>query len=120
MNWLLVFLGGGLGSIARYGVTLLTKQFHQGNWPWATFIANLLACILLVALVYLISPTEKEESALYAFLAVGFCGGFSTFSTFSYETSMLIQNGNWGLAFLNIFVSMTVGLGLFFFLTTKR
>ena len=120
MNWLLVFLGGGLGSVARYGITVITKGYYQGNWPWATFISNVLACILLVVLVYVLSPSEKEDNTLYMFLAIGFCGGFSTFSTFSYETSSLIQNGNIGIALLNILVSMAAGIGLFFLLSVKR
>ena len=120
MNWLLVFLGGGLGSVARYGITVITKGYYQGNWPWATFITNVLACILLMVVVYVLSPSEKEDNTLYMFLTIGFCGGFSTFSTFSYETSALIQNGHWGVALLNIILSVAVGVGVFFVLTVKR
>jgi CrcB protein len=120
MNWILVFFGGGLGSVARYGISQLIKGWYDGNWPWATFISNVLACLALIILFLILPPSEKKDTPLYTFIAIGFCGGFSTFSSFSYESSLLIQNGNTGIAFLNMFVSVAVGVGILYFFSIRR
>lgn len=108
MAYFWVFLGGGLGSIFRYGIA---KQLSpaQLNWPWATFIANLLACLILGFLVAL-NAKGLLKSNLQYLLMTGFCGGFSTFSTFAYESFILFQNGQPTAAFLNIIGSFVFGL----------
>ncbi|MCL4117325.1 UNVERIFIED_CONTAM: hypothetical protein GTU68_010007 [Idotea baltica] len=79
--------------------------------PWATFLANLISCILLGALLTLLS---KSPPSVRLFWMVGFCGGFSTFSTFTAETYTLIEAGQWSYAVLNIFGSLTICLAGFF------
>lgn len=116
-NFLLVFLGGGLGSICRYAIGLWMQPW-QGRFPWATLAANGLACLVLGALLgWHLSGSLPERQKLL--LATGFCGGFSTFSTFTAETWQLFQNGQPASALLNTVVNLAMCLlclllGLYF------
>ncbi len=109
-NFFLIFLGGGLGSLARYGVGRgLAAQ--SVNLPYGTLAANVLACLILGFFTGWMALRESELSTHYrAFLAVGFCGGFSTFSTFSNETLALLLNDRWGDAVFNIVLSVVLCL----------
>jgi len=83
LNFFWVFLGGGLGSICRYGISKLLSGNHF-DFPLATLLANIISCIILG---YLFGVTLKAGLTNQAKLLwmTGFCGGFSTFSTFSLE-----------------------------------
>lgn len=111
-NYLLVFLGGGLGSVCRYAIAHLMSGMKL-QFPWATILANVLACFVLGALVAL-SMKNKVSDGLFFFLMIGFCGGFSTFSTFTNETFQLFETAEYGRAFLNVGVSLLVCLGSLF------
>lgn len=109
MNLLLVVLGGGIGAGGRYllGGWL---QLQLGNgFPWGTFAVNALGS-LLIGLVFGLARTKAIASGTTLFLAVGVLGGFTTFSTFSYETLRLITNGNLGASMLNAAGQLSVGL----------
>ena len=108
MNYLLVFIGGGLGSICRYWISVLLKN-QNFIFPWATFVANAFSCIVLGALVGWSLKNGANDFQKYL-LMIGFCGGFSTFSTFSNETFQLLQSGNLLYAFGNILLSLVVCL----------
>lgn len=97
----------------RYAISMLVlnNTSVKGAALLATFCSNLLACILLAVLIRLNEAGEFSKP-LYLFLAVGLCGGFSTFSTFSYETYYFWSKGDWEYAALNVVISVTVGLGL--------
>ena len=106
MSYLYVFLGGGLGSVCRY---LLARWIPSETFPWATLAANILSCIILGALVALAS--RSFLSAPYRLLLVtGFCGGFSTFSTFSNECLQFLKMGQYWAVALYVGLSLAAGL----------
>ncbi len=110
MLFVAIFLGGGLGSVTRYGVS----QFSSPNFPFGTLIANVLACLIMGLTIYSLSDKIEANSFLRAFVVIGFCGGFSTFSTFSYETFELFKNGNIGVAVFNILINIAFCLLVFY------
>lgn len=104
MNYILVFLGGGIGSVLRYGLAQGLKRYAF-DFPLATLLANGLSCILLGYTLSLFSNQHISEQQKLL-LITGVCGGFSTFSTFTNETFLLAQNENLFLAIFNIFINL--------------
>jgi CrcB protein len=107
-NFLVVFLGGGLGSIARYGISRLFPLLYTGTFPWATMVANILACLALGWVVGFAGSKQLFSHGTVLFWTVGFCGGFSTFSTFSRETITLFDSGNLVQAGLYVIGSIVI------------
>lgn len=104
MEWLAVFIGGGLGSLARFAIArLLDSRLYA--FIWATPVTNLISCVILGVLLGLLT---KSAPGVRIFWMVGFCGGFSTFSTFTAETYQYVQEGQWFLALINIFGSVII------------
>ncbi|PHI21623.1 fluoride efflux transporter CrcB [Lewinellaceae bacterium SD302] len=116
MNFLLVFLGGGLGSCARYGIGRLLTGGNWSQFPIATLLANLLACLVLGYGLSLAASGRLTE-AQKLILLTGFCGGFSTFSTFSAEILNLWASGRSGTAALYTLLSIASGVGVIWVLT---
>jgi len=112
----LVFVGGGLGSISRFGVGKLSLKFYNGEFPLGTLAANLIACIVLGLTIYLTKDKITQHEWIKYLILIGFCGGFSTFSTFSVETLKLMQDQFYSLAILNIVISLILGIGILFVL----
>ncbi len=104
INWLLVFAGGGAGSICRFAIAqwMAPLQLH---FPWATWVANILSCIFLGLLTGW-SLANRLTAPYQYLLMTGFCGGFSTFSTFTNESFRLMSNGQAGTALLYMGLSM--------------
>ncbi len=116
MKFLFVFLGGGVGSMFRYAIWRAFDKFdHQ--IPYATFIANALSCLILGYLIGIQLKLDMPENIRLLSL-IGFCGGFSTFSTFGFETFQMLESGNVQTAIGYILVSLIV-CWIFIFLGIK-
>jgi fluoride exporter len=101
--------GGGLGSIARYGVGLLLPT-RPGDFPWGTFAINVLGCFLIGVLMVLITEVWSAHRLVRPFLGVGVLGGFTTFSTYANETRALLAPGSAGTALLYLFGTLLCAL----------
>ena len=105
---ILIFLGGGMGSVCRYGVGAYILKSVAVRFPVATLMANALGCLLIGLLMgYLSNRTASLWSLL---LVTGFCGGFTTFSTFSNETFQYFRQGLYTLAIGYMALSLFLGL----------
>lgn len=105
-----IFLGGGIGSVMRYGV----QAWMHGHvspvlFPWATFSVNL-AGSFLIGLFYALSARFNLPDETRLFLTTGLCGGFTTFSTFSHENLTLLRQGAYGTFLLYATLSVTLGI----------
>ena len=121
MNSLLaIFIGGGLGSLARYGVSAFSRSMFKTTFPIGTLLTNVFACLVMgMVLVYFKDKLEQNE-LIKPLIIIGFCGGFSTFSTFSLETIDLLRSGNHYYAIANIVLSLILCMGILFVLTKKQ
>lgn len=103
---LLVALGGAIGSAMRYLTAILRARHYTGSIPLATLVVNVLGCFLIGLLIGLCS----ETTYLRLLFITGFCGGFTTFSTFTAESYVMFREGAYGLALLYIAGSVLIGL----------
>ena len=114
---LLVFLGGGLGSVARYWISLKLNNFENAI-PYGTLLANILGSLLIGFILGYSSRTGLLSQNQSLLLATGFCGGFTTFSTFAYENHLYIKSGDYFgflpyLVITFIFSIVAVFLGMY-------
>jgi CrcB protein len=105
-----VALGSALGGLARWTVTIAVQSRAGLVFPWGTFSVNATGALLLgfLSRVALATPAISPEWRL--FLTTGFCGGYTTFSTYSYETAILIEHGEYGRATTYALSSVVVSL----------
>lgn len=108
VNLLMVFVGGGLGSAARYGAGLLVAPPTHEGFPWATFGVNLAGSFLIGLLGPPLSGHDPSLATWRALLVLGFCGGFTTFSTFAVQGFQQLQGGSSG-TFLAYAAASVVG-----------
>lgn len=107
----IVGLGSFMGGALRYLIATWMKNACSQGFPWGTLLVNLLGCFLIGVFYGWFSRYAASHPACL-FLTTGFCGGFTTFSTFSNESLQLLQTGNWSGFFSYIFISLVVGIGL--------
>jgi CrcB protein len=92
-----IALGGGLGSLARYGCGY-AWPVRAGAFPWSTFVVNVTGCAVLGLLMVYVLEVWPPRRYIRPFLGVGVCGGFTTFSTYAIQTRDLAAAGHWSLA----------------------
>lgn len=92
-NFLWVALGGSIGAMLRYGISIACVHFWGNSFPWGTFVANTIGCLAMGILVGL--GLQKDFETSWLLLGVGVLGALTTFSTFSAETLQLAIDGRW-------------------------
>lgn len=102
--------GGFVGTACRYIVSRLTINHWHGSFPMATFIVNALGCFLIGLLFGWLEHSKMLTANHSLLLVTGFCGGFTTFSTFSAEALTLGQRGEWVIAAIYVAASVVAGI----------
>jgi CrcB protein len=100
-----VFIGGGAGSVLRYSLSVLIGKNEQLALPVATLVANVIACCIM-ALTFKLSQNLSDTMRLL--VLIGFCGGLSTFSTFSFESMTLFKSGHYIWAIGNVLINLVL------------
>ena len=105
MRWFWIGLGGALGTLLRYGISLWAPRVFGPSFPAATLTVNLLGSFCIGAIMHVgMTTTMISETTRYA-LTTGVMGGLTTYSTFNYETVQLVRSGAWAIAALNCTVT---------------
>lgn len=117
INYLLVSTGAALGGAARYWLSNQVYKILPENFPYGTLTVNFLGSFILGIIIYLFDSKELISPDLRLFLTIGFCGGFTTFSTFSLETVNLIKNSEYFLASMNIASSILLCFAAVYFVS---
>jgi len=107
---LYIALGGGLGSVLRYLTAVVMNKYVQSSFPYTTFVTNVVGCLLVGLFFGYLEKHNALSQDLKFFLITGFCGGYTTFSTFSHENMQLMQTNQMVTVFLYISLSVFVGL----------
>ncbi|MFO7286872.1 MAG: fluoride efflux transporter CrcB [Gammaproteobacteria bacterium] len=111
MSYLWVALGGALGSVGRYAVGRVVARVADGGFPFATLLVNVSGSMLIGVLAGLATAGRHSlPAAAEAFLLIGVLGGFTTFSSFSLETLLLVRAGEWTAAVVNVLGSVALCL----------
>lgn len=110
VNIVLVFLGGGIGAAARYWLSGIVYQKMNTDFPYGTLTVNAIGCLLIGILMTAMEERFLAQPSLRVFLTIGILGGFTTFSSFSFETIALLRDGEILYALVNIFTSIFVCL----------
>ncbi|MBC3758808.1 fluoride efflux transporter CrcB [Hyunsoonleella sp. SJ7] len=107
-QFLLVFLGGGVGSVLRYIIGKYLNSAESGI-PYGTFLANILGSLLIGVILGLASKNDTLTQSQTLLLTTGFCGGFTTFSTFAYENHVFLKAGDFTSFALYTIASFVIG-----------
>ena len=90
MNYLIVFLGGGLGAASRYGVNVFVPRLVGGDYPWHTIVINVTGCFIMGLLTELMALRLNVSNEMRLFLTTGVLGGYTTFSAFALDFAFLV------------------------------
>ncbi|MGW7687638.1 fluoride efflux transporter CrcB [Streptomyces asiaticus] len=113
MNWLLVIAGGMVGAPLRYLTDRAVQTRHDSVFPWGTFLVNIGGCLVLGLLTGAAAEGAASQR-LQLLLGTGLCGALTTYSTFSYETLRLAEEGARLFAVANVGLSLVAGVGAAF------
>ncbi|HYM92750.1 MAG TPA: fluoride efflux transporter CrcB [Chitinophagaceae bacterium] len=113
-NILLIGLGGGVGSIARYLCQKWFAENIQHPFPWGTFVVNILGCFLIGLIYAMAEKTTLLSPQTRLLLITGLCGGFTTFSTFAFENMNMLRSGDSLYVLLYIVASVVLGIAAVF------
>lgn len=114
MNYLWVFVGGGIGSAARYGLSAAALRLGWTAFPYATLLTNVGGCFLMGLLTELLALKLSLPQAARLFLTTGLLGGFTTFSTYTLEVALFLEQGRPAPALAYFLLSAALGLGALF------
>jgi len=107
---LAVALGGGFGAVSRYGVDTFIERRSESVFPWATFAINVSGCLAVGFVIAALVDRHRAPQWLRTGLVVGFCGGYTTFSTFAQETLDTVEARDLATALLYVTASLVLGL----------
>lgn len=111
IKYLMIAIGGGLGSMLRFWVGGVVSGRMGTRFPYGTFLINCTASFLIGFIITVLAEKAHWSPNLRFLIPIGFIGGYSTFSTFEYETFRIVQEGELLIAFLNVILSIIVGFG---------
>ena len=109
VKYLMIAIGGALGSMLRFWVGGIVSGKMGTLFPYGTFVINCTASFLIGFIITLLAEKTHWSPNLRFLIPIGFIGGYSTFSTFEYETFRVVQEGEFLIAFLNVILSIVVG-----------
>lgn len=110
MNYILVGIGAAIGGTLRYWISNIIYKILTENFPYGTLLVNVIGSFILGLLMFYFNEKELLSPQLRLFLTMGFCAGFTTFSTFSYETINLFRETQYILGSLNILLNLILCL----------
>ena len=108
-----LLVGGAIGTVARYALSVFTYRALGADFPYGTLVVNLTGCFIIGFLAAITEEKFLFGTNIRIFLMIGFCGAFTTFSTFILETANLMKDGETFRALLNVLISVIVGFVVF-------
>ena len=110
INYLVVSAGAAVGGVLRYGISSFIQKHISVIFPYGTLVVNIVGSFILGFIMFYLNEKELLGNELRLFLTIGFCGGFTTFSTFSYETLSLFLETEYLLAIYNVLLNVVLCL----------
>lgn len=107
---LIAGLGGFIGTCGRFLVGKLAHHIFSSPFPYGTFAVNVIGCFIIGIFFGMVEKTHLISSNMNVFLITGFCGGFTTFSSFSDDMYLLLQNKHWG--YFSLYLGLSIILGI--------
>ena len=105
-----IAVGGAAGALSRYGLDTLIERHAESAFPWATFTINVTGCLAVGFIIAALTDRHHAPQWLRAGLVVGFCGGYTTFSTFAQESLDLLEGDRAAVALASVVLSVVVGI----------